>query len=129
MLTCTSSAIATIVMTQISMHAPAAPFQEQKPLCKKLRLRLRGFAAIRLARALDRGSNRILLARRHVLAALDQFVGAFAKFACFALRVVLAFVGLFRQKLARFFPRFRCKQNSNQGSDAQSHKKKCYFGT
>src|SRR5215470_5142848 len=128
-ITCTISAIATIVMTQISMHAPPAPVQEQNHPARTSWLRLGCLAPVRFARALNRGRNRILLARRNVLAALDQFVGAFAKFASFALRVVLAFIGLFRQKFARFLAGFRREQNSDQGSNAQAHKKERYLGT
>jgi len=39
------------------------------------------------------GGERILLTHGHVLAALYQFVSAFAKLACLPLRVVLAFIG------------------------------------
>ena len=54
-------------------------------------------------------------------------VGAFAKFARFALREILAFIGLLAQKLARFFARLRREQNPNKGSNAQTYKEIRYF--
>src|SRR5690349_21820572 len=85
-ITCTTSATATNTPTQFCMHAPLAPLAEQDLLAAQKILRLAGFAAIRFARAFHGGGNRFFLARCHVLAALDQFVRAFAEFARFALR-------------------------------------------
>src|SRR5882724_9950605 len=78
--TCSTSAMATTTPTQFCMHAPLAPLAEQDLFVVQKILRLASFAAVRFARAFHGGGNRFLLARRNVLAALDQFVRAFAEF-------------------------------------------------
>src|SRR5579859_1165009 len=127
--TCTSSAIATTTPTQFCMHAPIAPIQEQRLPARLKFLRLRGFAAIRFARAFDGGGNRFLLLGSDVFSAFDQFIGAFAKFTRFALRVIFSFIGFLGKKFARFFAGFRREQNSDQGSHAQTNQKIGYFGS
>src|SRR5450432_263102 len=59
-------------------------------LLTRLRLRL---AEVCLTAGINRGRQRILFANRDILAALDQFIGAFAKLSSFALGVILAFIG------------------------------------
>src|SRR5437016_14428017 len=62
-----------------------------------------GLAEICFAAGFHSGGERILLTHGHVFAALDQFVGALAQLARFALRVILAFLVFVREKLAGFF--------------------------
>src|SRR5437870_5077234 len=127
--TCRTSAMATTTPTQFCMHAPFAPLAEQNlPAYRKI-LRLARFPPVGFARAFHGCRNRFLLFRGDVLAALDQFVGAFAEFAGFALRVVLAFIGFFREEFAGLVAGFRGEQNSNEGADAQADEKIGYFGT
>src|SRR2546430_2064868 len=127
--TCRTSAMATTTPTQFCMHAPFAPLAEQNlPAYRKI-LRLARFPPVGFARAFHGCRNRFFLFRRDVLAALDQFVRAFAEFAGFALRIVLAFVGFFRKEFACFFARFWREQNSNEGAYAQTNEKIGYFGS
>src|SRR5579859_3916225 len=127
--TCRTSAMATTTPTQFCMHAPFAPLAEQNlPAYRKI-LRLAGFPPVGFTRAFHGRRNRFLLTRGDVFAALDQFVRAFPEFARFALRVILAFIGFFRKKFARFFPRFWREQNSNEGADAQADEKISYLGS
>src|SRR5207248_1357443 len=76
-----------------------------------------------------RGRNRILLARRDFFPTLDQFIGAFAEFARFALRVFLAFVGFFRKKIARLFAGLRRKYHAHQGANTKTHNEVRHLGT
>src|SRR2546423_11356168 len=127
--TCRTSAMATTTPTQFCMHAPFAPLAEQNlPAYRKI-LRLARFPPVGFARAFHGCRNRFFLFRGDVLATLDQFVGAFAEFARFALRVVLAFIGFFREEFAGLVAGFRCEQNSNEGADTQADEKIGYFGT
>src|ERR1700686_460584 len=91
--------------------------------------RLGSFATIGLARAFDGRGDRILAARRSILAALDQIVRAFAELFRFALRKVAALIGFFGKKLARILSRFRSKQNADQRANAETHEEICDFGT
>src|SRR5882724_1260780 len=95
---------------------------------QRLPLRFR-FAEIGFAAGFYGGGNRILLAVGYVFAALDQFVGAFAKFAGFALRVVFAFIGFLGQVLAGVFSGLGSKQNAYQRADAQADEEVTHFGT
>src|SRR5205085_10778697 len=87
---------------------------QQNRYCMRVKLlRFSRFAEVRFASRVNGGRNRILLASSYILAALDQFVRAFAKFACLALRVIPAFIGLLGKKIACFIARFGREQNSD----------------
>jgi hypothetical protein len=76
------------------------------------RLRL-GFAEVRFAAGFDSGGERIALALGDIFAALDEFIGAFAEFAGFALRVVATFVGFLGEIVASFFARLWGEEDSD----------------
>src|SRR6266849_672482 len=92
-------------------------------------LRLLRFAQIRFAPCFDRSRNRILLAHRHFFSALDQFIGAFAKFTRFALRIFFALVRFLSEKISCLFAGLRRKKDADQGANAKTHKKISHLGT
>src|SRR6202167_6607369 len=92
-------------------------------------LRFRFFLLESVAAGSHRGRNRILLTLHHVLATLDQIVGAVSQLARLALRVFAAFVGLVHQIFARIFARFRRKKHADQRANPESYQEKCDFGT
>src|ERR1700694_4470594 len=115
--------------TQNCIGAPSSPLGSGTPCyCPAESLRLR-FAKIRFTPGFHRSGNGILLADRNFLAALDQFIGAFAEFAGFLLREVLAFVRLLRKEIARIFAGLGSKENANQSSDAQPYEEISHLGT
>src|SRR5882724_12739724 len=88
-----------------------------------------GFPAIRLARAFHGGRERFLLPRGYILAALDQFVGAIAQLAGFALGEFAAFIGLLAEKLAGFLSGLGSEEDADQGAHAEANQKISDFGT
>ena len=70
---------------------------------------------------------RFLLAHGSCLAPFEKVLGAFAKFPRFALGVIAAFIGLLREKFARFFTRLWRKQNPYERSNSETHQEEAYF--
>src|SRR5215467_16151529 len=136
-ITCTTRASAATIL-KISSHTcmctPSASLAEATqphPIPRPgygsaSRLRL---PSVSLLRAFHSRNDGILLARRYVFAALNQFIGTLSQFARFALRVFLALVGFFRKKIARLFASFRRKKNAQQGANTQTHDEVRHLGT
>src|SRR5580704_8025572 len=92
---------------------PRSPLSGE-PIIRRQRYELRlGFAEVRFAAGFDGGGERIALALGDIFAALDQFVGALAEFASFALRVVATFVGFLGEIVASFFAGFGSEEDSD----------------
>src|SRR5271168_2518926 len=79
------------------------------------------FAQKRFPPRLNRSRKRIPLATRDFLAAFDQFVGAFAKFACLLLGKFAAIIGAFGQKFTSIFTRLRRKQNAHKSAYSEPY--------
>src|SRR5258708_23618122 len=75
------------------------------------------------------GREGILLATRHFLAALDQFVRAFPEFAGLFLREILTLIRLFREKFPGLFAGFRRKQNAHERPNPQPYQEISHFRT
>src|SRR5579859_112259 len=126
MVVCTSSAIAAARIKTcivICIHTRSFPQpQRRNPsrLNKPSRLR---FAKKRLASRIHCRGQRFPLARSHVLAALNQFVGAFPQLLCPLLGKFPPVIRALRQVLARVFPGLRRKQDAHQSAYSKSHQK------
>src|SRR5467141_5452539 len=97
--------------SQNCIAAPRAPPGDGTPPYHPAKLSGLRLAQIRFASGFHRRRDRILFVYRNFLAALDQLVRAFPQFAGFLLRVILALVGFFRQKIARLLAGLRRTQN------------------
>src|SRR6266849_1245454 len=130
--TCTTSAIAAIMLKNSSQNcigAPPAPLGGGTPCYRPAEsLRLR-FAQIGFAAGFDRRRDGILFAHRNFLAALDQFIRALTELASLLLRIILAFIGLFCKVVASILAGFRREQNPYQGSNSQPYEKICHLGS
>jgi hypothetical protein len=93
-------------------------------------LRVRSFAP--LARVgvfsgVHRRRNGFLLASHDFLAALDEILGALAKFPRLFLGVIAAFIGLRGEVFAGIFTGFRGEKNANQCANSQSNQEHAYL--
>src|SRR5207302_9389400 len=117
-------------MLKISSHnCIAAPLRDGTSCCLLAAPSGLRFAQIRLASGFYCRRDRILLAHRNFLAALDQLIGALAQFAGLLLGVIFALIRLLGQKIARLFPRLRGKQNTDKRSYSQPYQEIGHLGS